>query len=135
MAEILTPRHALEQGLTEQRLRVVVTQQGDPVRFALARVVERHAHLDELDVLPEHGRRGLGSALVETACAWGRANGFRVITLTTLSNIPWNGPFYSRLGFRILTADELSEAQRAILDEDVERGLPAENRVMMQREL
>ncbi len=135
MTEILTPFDQLEQGRAEQRLWVAAAADDRPVGFALACVVDSNAHLDELDVLPEHGRHGIGTALVETACAWGRANGFKAITLSTLSHIPWNAPFYSRLGFRILPPDELSETLQSLLREEVEHGLPADHRVVMRREL
>ncbi len=135
MTQVLTPPEALREGLDQRRLWVAVTLDDCPVGFALASVVEANAHLDELDVLPEHGRRGLGAALVDTACAWGRENGFRAITLSTFSHVPWNAPFYTRHGFRILAPDELSETLQSLLREEAARGLPAEQRVIMRREL
>jgi GNAT superfamily N-acetyltransferase len=133
--QVLTPPEALREGLDHRRLWLAVTAEDCPVGFALASVVEANAHLDELDVLPEHGQRGLGTALVDTVCAWGRENGFKVVTLSTFSHVPWNAPFYARRGFRILAPDELSEALQRILREEVARGLPAEQRVIMRREL
>ena len=135
MTEILTSLYDLEQSLAGQRLWVAAAASDRPVGFALACVVDSNAHLDELDVLPEHGRHGIGTALVETVCAWGRANGFKAITLSTLSHIPWNAPFYNRLGFRILPPDELSETLQNLLREEVALGLPTDHRVIMRREL
>src|SRR5260221_3691709 len=134
MTEVLTPLDWLEENWAEQRVWVAA-HNDTPVGFALACVVDSNAHLDELDVLPEHGQHGLGTALVETVCEWGRTNGFKAMTLSTLSNIPWNAPFYSRLGFHIIAPDKLSEPQRNLLREEVEFGLPGENRVIMRREL
>ena len=58
------------------------------------------AHLEQLSVrLPEHGRRGIGSTLVEAACAEARWAGHRAITLCTYRDVPWNGPFYRSRGF------------------------------------
>jgi GNAT superfamily N-acetyltransferase len=133
--QILTPPEALQEGIGHQRLWVTVTADDHPVGFALASVVEANAHLDELDVLPEHGRRGLGAALVDTVCAWARGNGFGAITLSTFSHVPWNAPFYARHGFRILAPDELSETLQSLLREEAARGLPAEQRVIMRRAL
>jgi GNAT superfamily N-acetyltransferase len=116
-------------------LWVAVDRENRPVGFALGGVVGQNAHLDELDVLPDHGRRGLGRALVEAACDWAREAGYRAITLNTLSHIPWNGPFYERLGFRILAPAELTAEQNELLRREIEAGLPAENRVVMRREL
>jgi GNAT superfamily N-acetyltransferase len=134
-ATIVTPVEAFQAGLDEQRLWVAVDRNGQLLGFALASVVGGNAHLDELDVLPEQGRRGIGSALVETVCQWARRSGFAAITLTTLSHIPWNAPFYERLGFRILKAHELPGPLRDLLQAEIERGLPGQNRVAMRREL
>lgn len=59
------------------------------------------AHLEQLSVLlPGHGRRGVGTALVRAACEEARWEGHRSISLCTFRDAPWNGPFYRRLGFR-----------------------------------
>src|SRR5688572_27176456 len=52
------------------RLLVAVHDDGEVVGFALLVDLGLFAHLEELDVLPEHGRKGIGTALVEAACAW-----------------------------------------------------------------
>ena len=58
------------------------------------------AHLEQLSVLlPEHGRRGIGTALVQAACEEARWAGHRSLTLCTFRDVAWNGPFYRRLGF------------------------------------
>lgn len=128
-----TPVEDFQEGLAAGQLWVAADPDDQPVGFALASVVEDHAHLNELDVLPEHGRRGLGTALVETACHWARGAGFSRMTLTTLSHIPWHAPFYKRLGFRILRPEEYSEIQHLLLS--FEAGWGHYRRVMMCREL
>jgi 4-diphosphocytidyl-2-C-methyl-D-erythritol kinase len=40
-------------------------------------------HVEEMDVLPAHGRRGLGSRLLAWVCAWARAQGYAAVTLST----------------------------------------------------
>ena len=135
LSNILTPSELLGEGMQADRLWVATDESDRPVGFALASVVGDNAHLDELDVHPAHGRRGLGTALVEAVCDWASASGYRVITLTTLGHIPWNAPWYQRLGFRVLEEGELTEALRNLLREEIQRGLPAEQRVAMYREL
>ena len=56
---------------------------------------------------------------------------YHTITLTTLRHIPWNAPWYQRLGFRVLETGELSEALRDLLQQEIQRGLPADQRVAM----
>src|SRR5215475_9734678 len=48
-----------------------------PVGFAHVKILEaRDAHLEEIDVLPVHGRRGLGTQLVMAVCAWAARQGY-----------------------------------------------------------
>jgi GNAT superfamily N-acetyltransferase len=135
LSNILTPIELLRAGMQAGRLWVAADEADRPVGFALARIVGDNAHLDELDVLPAHGGCGLGTTLVKTVCDWAKASGYRAITLTTLRHIPWNAPWYQSLGFRILEEDELTAALRDLLREEMQRGLPAEQRVAMRREL
>jgi GNAT superfamily N-acetyltransferase len=135
LSNILTPIDSLREGANADRLWVAADETDQPVGFALAVVVGDNAHLDELDVHPAHGRRGLGAALVASVCDWARASGYRAITLTTLLHIPWNALWYQQLGFRVLEENELSQALRDLLHEEIQRGLPADQRVAMQRDL
>jgi GNAT superfamily N-acetyltransferase len=77
---------------------------GDPP-VGFAHVLELHgsAHLEQLAVRRDHGRRGTGSALVRAAMAEARARGHHRLTLSTYRDVPWNAPFYARLGFAELT--------------------------------
>ena len=57
------------------------------------------AHLEQLSVLPQMGRRGYGRALLDTAMDEARRRGYGLITLRTYAHVPWNAPFYARAGF------------------------------------
>ncbi|GEP34479.1 GCN5 family N-acetyltransferase [Nocardioides szechwanensis] len=72
---------------------------GEPVGFAHVVYVDGLAHLAQLSVLPTEARRGVGSALVREALAEAWHAGFDRMTLTTYRDVPFNGPFYARLGF------------------------------------
>ena len=135
LSDILTPIASLHEGVQADRLWVAAAENDRPVGFALASIVGDNAHLDELDVHPAHGQRGLGTALVEAVCDWAKASGYHAITLTTLRHIPWNTPWYQRLGFRVLEEHELSADLRELLRGEIQRGLPADQRVAMQRPL
>src|SRR4051812_2904286 len=65
LAEV-TPLAELEEA-TSQNLLWVALADDVPVGFAHVKLLEPNtAHLDELDVHPQHARRGLGRALVTT---------------------------------------------------------------------
>lgn len=84
---------------------------------------------------PEHAAHRHGSALVEHIAAWSRDRGHPALTLTTYRDVPWNGPYYVRRGFRILDDAELGPGLRAIRDDEAARGLDRWPRVAMRRDL
>ncbi|WP_337266424.1 hypothetical protein [Oryzifoliimicrobium ureilyticus] len=54
------------------------------------------------------------------------------ITLTTDRSIPFNAPFYCKLGFQEIAESDLSPFLASILQADVANGLSAERRVAMR---
>ncbi len=109
----------------------VATDHRQPVGFAVVRIVDETAYLQELDVHPAHGQRGLGRRLIQMACQWTRDAGYSAMTLSTFQDIPWNAPFYERLGFRTLSEAELSPGLKEVRMKEALAGLPIERRVCM----
>ncbi|URX62921.1 4-(cytidine 5'-diphospho)-2-C-methyl-D-erythritol kinase [Luteibacter anthropi] len=87
----------------------------------------------EIDVLPSHGGKGIGAALLEHACAWAREAGYRRVDLGTLADVPWNAPFYAKHGF--VEVDKHAPGFAEALARDRENGFPDHLRVFMSREL
>jgi GNAT superfamily N-acetyltransferase len=108
---------------------------GKPIAFAFLDVVDGQIHLDEIDVHPSHGRRGVGRALVEAVCAWARAAGYTYMTLTTFRDVPWNAPFYASAGFRPVAEEDLTPQLREVVAEETARGLDPAKRLVMRRDL
>jgi GNAT superfamily N-acetyltransferase len=107
-----------------------------PVGFALVEVIEQEsAHLEEMDVHPDHMRRGLGSKLVNTICEWAATQGYKSVTLNTSRDIAWNMPFYERLGFAELVPSEWSTELRSVFAAETLRGLDPTRRLVMRREV
>jgi predicted N-acetyltransferase YhbS len=88
-------------------------------------------HLEELDVEPSNGRRGLGTSLVRAVCDWATISGYSAITLTTFRAVPWNLPFYLRLGFKEIPRDSLRPELEAVVANEASRGLVPETRAVM----
>ncbi|MFC8409708.1 GNAT family N-acetyltransferase [Arthrobacter sp. NPDC057259] len=86
-------------------------------------VIERDgaAHLEQVSVLPEHGRRGVGTALVLAAKNEAAARGYLELTLRTFVDVPWNAPFYARLGF--VPSVPTTSLQRLLLETEGRLGL------------
>ena len=59
-------------------------------------------HLEQIAVLPAHGRRGIGSTLLDAAHAEVAARGGAEVTLSTFADVPWNAPFYAAHGYVVL---------------------------------
>jgi GNAT superfamily N-acetyltransferase len=106
-----------------------------PAGYALVDVLDTSAHLEQLSVRPEHGRHGLGTALLQHVCRWAQDQGFGAVTLTTFTSVPWNAPFYERNGFRILSEDGLTPELRALRAREAEHGLDPALRVCMRLDL
>jgi hypothetical protein len=73
--------------------------------------------------------------MIEAVCEWARAHGQTVITLTTERDIPWNAPYYARLGFEILPEAQWGADLRAIAADEIAHGLNPETRVAMIRRI
>ena len=94
-------------------------------------VLDGEGHLDELAVVPAHGRRGVGRALVDEVLAWTAARGLPSVTLITFRDVPWNGPYYEKLGFEAVTA--LTPELQAALDQGATWGVKRD--LVMRRSL
>ena len=57
------------------------------------------------------------------------------VTLTTFSEVPWNRPYYERLGFNVIPAEEYSPGLHAIRQNEEDLGLDEWPRVCMQLSL
>ena len=129
----LSPQN-LQDGITQGILQVAEVG-GQAVGFALCGEIDGNAHLFEMDVVPEHGRRGIGGALLESTCNEAAVRGFSAMTLNTLRDVPWNAPFYSARGFDELPQDEWGEQLAGLVDRERMLGFPMRLRVVMRRRL
>ena len=128
-----TSQDVLEKAQRDGHLWVVLADDV-AVGFAHVEVIESNAaHLEEIDVHPEHGRRGLGTMLVMHVCRWADAAGYESVSLTTFRDVPWNMPFYARLGFEVVSDSELSPELHAVVEDERRRGLDLSRRVVMRR--
>ena len=100
--------------------------------FLVGQRIGADFHIWELAVDTAHQGRGVGRALVTTACNTARDAGCATATLTTFRAVPWNEPFYQRTGFVTLTDDALDDSLREVLDREAANGLPRERRCAMR---
>lgn len=108
---------------------------GVVIGYAVADRVDDSAHLQEVGVDPTFGRRGIGTELIATVVEWARAQGDPSVTLSTFRDLPWNGPYYGRLGFAIIDEVDLTAELREVRAHEAEIGLPVAERVLMRLDM
>ena len=101
--------------------------------FVLVELVDGAAHVEQVSVHPDHQGQGLGRLLIEHVDAWAAAEGLPALTLSTFRNVPWNGPYYARLGFVELRAGELTPGLTEIQAAETAFGLDPAERIFMRR--
>lgn len=106
-----------------------------PIAYLLVEAVDGDALLEQVSVHPDHAHRRLGSSLIDVAAAWARRHALVALTLTTFAQVPWNGPYYERLGFRIVPDTEWGAGLRNVRRAEAARGLDRWPRVVMRRPL
>jgi GNAT superfamily N-acetyltransferase len=131
----VTDAEALREAQAAKRLWVALGEAGDPVGFALAENADGQAYLSEIDVHPHHARRGLGTRLVSAVVDWATSKGYDSVLLVTFRHLPWNAPFYERLGFVQMNHDDLGPELREFIDEEAAAGITRANRVGMRLQL
>jgi GNAT superfamily N-acetyltransferase len=93
-----------------QKALWVADDGGMPVGFLRAERLQNSFYIDEVSVSASYQRRGIGRMLIETALAAATKRRFKAASLTTDRTIPWNAPYYARMGFRMLAADQTPPA-------------------------
>ena len=120
-----------DEGQSEERHReliergfafVATNEASELVGFINGEELDGNLHIWELAVHRDFQGQGLGRALIEEAKRYARANALPALTLTTFREVPWNAPFYQRLGFTLV--ENATTALKTILDREAEAGLP-----------
>lgn len=129
------PAEVLARFVHGGRSWVVADDDGAPVAFVLVEVVDGLAHIEQVSVDPAYGRRGLGRQLIDFVGRWAAGRGVAALTLTTFRGVPWNGPYYLRLGFVEMAHGELGPELARLMALEARHGLDPVERIAMRREL
>ena len=105
--------------ICNQQAFVATDSQHQIIGFVTTGSVDGEGYIDQLSVHPDHMRQGVGSALMkfaEQACSYTES------WLTTYSHVPWNKPYYQKLGYREVELHccgpeilQILEEQKAVL--------------------
>lgn len=112
---------------------VATNSADEPIAYILVEIADRHAHISQVTVHPDHARQGIGGALIEEAARWAVERELEGMMLTTFRDVPWNAPYYTRLGFVQVPERQWPEDVRQIMQVEKAGVLAAWPRVVMKR--
>ena len=136
LAEAQVPDAAQHRLAIEQAyVWLAENSDGQLTGFVRAVDIDQHMHIEELSVSQAFQGQGIGRALVAAVIEQARAMQLNSVTLTTFRDLPWNAPFYQRMGFVELTHAHTDRHLRDALQAEVRYGFPAERRCAMRLHL
>ncbi|KAH6676574.1 putative acetyltransferase [Halenospora varia] len=114
-------------------LWIAVNDWDQPIGFLGGHDIDGKFHLAEVSVAHEFQGRGVGRALMATMVEQTQREGYKAITLTTFRSVPWNGPWYRKLGFSEMDEKNVGHHYLSILENEAEHGLDRSSRCVMQK--
>ena len=127
------PDSAEELAAAQDRWWLWVSVDGKDRTVGALRVVPSGdgLHVRQLDVDPDFAGAKRTVGLVRAVGRFFAGRGLGHLTLTTFADVPWNAPYYERIGFRPLSGDGMTETLRNALAEET-AGYPVSSRVAMR---
>jgi len=125
----------LRDAITDGAL-FVATDAGDaPAGFLLCMELDGNLYIREIAVHPDHAGNRLAVPLLTAAEQLACGLDLPRLTLTTFRSVPWNAPYYARLGFAEMSEDEIAPGLRIVIARHKAAGLDVANRVAMWRDV
>lgn len=128
---VASDRLLLERSLADGLLFVATDEEDRLVGFVAATEVDGEMYIEEVDVLRAFQGRGIGGRLVRVIIDRAAKRALRRVTLTTDRFVPFNAPFYEKLGFAVLEPEGLSSDLQRRLSGQIAHGLDPQRRVAM----
>lgn len=92
--------------LAAGRAWVAVDDQDSPVAYLLSGVVDGAAHIEQVSVARAAASHGVGAMLIDHLSGTAADAERTAVTLTTFRDVPWDAPYYERLGFVVVPASD-----------------------------
>lgn len=116
-------------------LLVAADAHDQPVGFAACSLIDGDVFVEEVDVLPAFAGHRIGARLLDAVAATSASRSFERVVLTTFRDVPWNAPYYRRLGFHILQPEGWGPELVDWIEEENESGLDRASRVCLVRDV
>jgi ribosomal protein S18 acetylase RimI-like enzyme len=126
---------ALRAMAQANHLWVATNRFDQPIGFVGGEYLSGNFHIVEISVAKEFQGKGVGKALMTAMVEHISREGYNSITLTTYKNLPWNGPWYSRLGFFEVNAHDMGRDYLDLLASEAQHGLDVRSRCVMRKTL
>ncbi|KAF1809955.1 acyl-CoA N-acyltransferase [Eremomyces bilateralis CBS 781.70] len=96
--------------------------ESSPVAYLSMELDEDHktVYLAQVSVDYRYARKGIGERLIDHLEAYAHRKGYETIVLTTFKDVPWNGPYYQRLGFYELDAEQLKRPEHGTVSDHLD---------------
>ena len=127
------PEALLDARLEDGGLWVACLDGERPVAALRFRPLGDSLYIEQIDVLPAFSGLRLGAALLDWADDLAREAGYAALVLSTFRDIPWNAPWYGRIGFEVIGV--LPPELETLRSEHLARGLDESRRVFMRRDV
>ena len=127
------PESLLDARLEDGGLWVACLDGERPVAALRFRPLGDSLYIEQIDVLPAFSGLRLGAALLDWADDLAREAGYAALVLSTFRDIPWNAPWYGRIGFEVIGV--LPPELETLRSEHLARGLDESRRVFMRRDV
>jgi GNAT superfamily N-acetyltransferase len=129
-----TPIPILEDRADRGRLYVVVADGDAPVGFLIWSPKDGLAYIEEVSVHPDHAGHRLAARLIDGLAEDARGK-HAAITLATFRDVPWNAPYYARLGFGEMPHERVGPEHQLSWKHQADNGLDMTRRLFMIRPL
>ena len=126
--EVISAEQHLEYA--ERGLSWLALANSQPVGFILAEAHPSSLFIVELSVDLDWQGKGIGRQLIACVADHARTLGLASLTLTTFRDVPWNAPFYAKLGFEKMKT--LTPELRQKREEETAHGFAYETRCAMR---
>ncbi|MEG8508520.1 GNAT family N-acetyltransferase [Klebsiella variicola] len=133
--DYLETEHSLLAEAAGQPIGFILTEPLDDALFIVEVAVHQdwqHQGIGRM-LLKQH--QGIGRMLLKQVIEGAQQMGYPAVTLTTFREVPWNAPFYTRLGFTMLDELTLPAGLAAKREQETRHGLPPESRCAMRLSL
>src|SRR5262249_6282717 len=107
----------------------------ETVGFVVGGVGDGGGHIEQVRVHPRHAGPPIGGLQLDPRAGWGAPHRLRALTFVTFRGVPWNAPYYERLGFSELLPADVTPGLAARRAAKAARGGDASALVCMLRGL